>query len=167
MQQMQQQASQSQQHTAGPPPPPTTGGSGTTISCTQYPSGQQASSDAILNFIKQNPAIITKPASPSPQLAAVLQQTDPRTQSPGAPPLHSGPPPQFLQQNLLAAQHSSMHSTSQQRIPSPISKFHNRFVFKFVFFFLYKQLSLKHFHIVWCTHHVDGALEYTVPSAEE
>ncbi|CAE1287557.1 EIF4ENIF1 [Acanthosepion pharaonis] len=125
-QQMQQQASQSQQHSAGPPPPPpTTGGSGTTvgnatISCTQYPSGQQASSDAILNFIKQNPAIITKPASPSPQLAAVLQQTASRTQSPGAPPLHSGPPTQFLQQNLLAAQQSPMHSTSQQRIPSPI-----------------------------------------------
>lgn len=133
-QQMQQQASQSQQHSAGPPPPPTTGGSGTTvgnatISCTQYPSGQQASSDAILNFIKQNPAIITKPASPSPQLAAVLQQTASRTQSPGAPPLHSGPPTQFLQQNLLAAQQSPMHSTSQQRIPSPISNF--------LFFFLY------------------------------
>lgn len=122
MQQMQQQMQQQQHHSAGHPPAPTTVGSGTTINCSQYPSGQQAAPpDAIWNFVKQNPDIFANVASPSPQLAAVLQQTVPRTQSPGVPQSHqSGPPHQFLQQNLLTAQQSSMHSASQQRIPSPI-----------------------------------------------
>ncbi|XP_052832756.1 eukaryotic translation initiation factor 4E transporter isoform X3 [Octopus bimaculoides] len=118
-QQQQQQQQKSNQPTPQQQPTPVLQQQPTYVSgVTPTGSGQQTSSDAILNFIKQNPDIIAKPASPNPQLAAVLQHVGHRNLSPGGPPLHPTTS-QYLQQNLLSGQPGSVH-TSQPRIPSPI-----------------------------------------------
>lgn len=88
----------------------------------RHPGPPQGTNDPIINFIKQNPTIITKPASPTPppqsqpppqvptSMIGVLQSTStPRAPSPSA---------QLMQQNFLP------QAPSSPRVPSPISK-HN------------------------------------------
>ncbi|XP_071093743.1 eukaryotic translation initiation factor 4E transporter-like isoform X2 [Haliotis cracherodii] len=68
--------------------------------------------DPILNFIQQNPTIITKPPSPSPTIPTLMA-------NPSTPRVVS-PAPQSLPPNLLPKQVQTPQQISGAKIPSPI-----------------------------------------------
>ena len=70
------------------------------------------SHDPILNFIQQNPTIITKPPSPAPNIPVHLQNTStPRVIS----PLH------MIATNMMPSQVQQTQQSHRTKIPSPIS----------------------------------------------
>ena len=75
-----------------------------------------SSGDPVMSFLKANPTIITKPASPTPPPQQQPQIPIMNFVQPGTSP--RGPSPSPLQSTLLSRQ-----AQGSPRVPSPISKY--------------------------------------------